>query len=115
MEGSGLDVEPSATFRNVFWTKNSLWVIPISGSEFSLQLMETEQLINSQAYFHKAKSRALLAEAARYNQALQAAVTAWEMNSLLFLALVQSLSMGRDTQKSKADDRARVVQPCWSH
>ena len=62
VQGSGLDVEPNATFRNVFWTKNSLWIVPISGSGFSLQLMERERLINSQAYFHTAKSRALLAE-----------------------------------------------------
>lgn len=115
MEGNGLDEEPSTTFRNIFWTMYSLWLDPISGSKFSLQLMEREQLINSQAYFHKAKSRALLAERARYNQALQAAVTAWEMNSLLLLALVQSLSMGRDRQKSKADDRSCVMQPCCSH
>lgn len=41
---------------------NYFWVMPISGRKFSLQLMERERLINSQAYFHKAKSRVLLAE-----------------------------------------------------
>lgn len=89
---------------------NSFWVMPISGRKFSLQLMERERLINSQAYFHKAKSRVLLAEQVWYNQALQAPLTAWEMNSLLLLALVQILSMGRDKQKSKADDRSCIVQ-----
>lgn len=89
---------------------NYFWVMPISGRKFSLQLMERERLINSQAYFHKAKSRVLLAERVWYNQALQASMTAWEMNSLLLLALVQILSMGRDEQKSKADDRSCIVQ-----
>lgn len=95
-EGSRLDVGPGAILRDVFWTEEQLqdypplwqWVLPPAVGK--------RRAHKFPSYFHKAKSRVFLAEQVIYNQALQALVTAWEMNSLFLLALIPVLSTGRD-------------------
>lgn len=96
VEGSSLDVGPGATLRDVFWTEEQLLDYPPLWQRVLPPAVGKRRAHKFPSYFHKAKSRVFLAEQAIYNQALQALVTAWEMNSLLLLALIPILSMGRD-------------------